>query len=178
MSRIGKKPVAIPSGVTAKVEGAVLTMKGPKGELRLTVHPLIKAVVETGNVVLTPAGESRAVGSLHGLTRSLVANMVTGVTRGYSKDLEIQGVGFKAAVQGKKLSLLLGYSKPVDYPIPDGITITVTDGTNLTIAGPDKQKVGDVAARIISYFPAEPYKGKGVRYKGEHVRRKVGKTVA
>jgi len=122
--------------------------------------------------------EGNPNGNLHGLTRTLIANMIEGVTKGYSKELEIQGVGFKAAIQGQKLMLSLGYPKPVEYTVPAGIKVAVTEGTAIVVSGADKQLVGDVSARIRSYFPAEPYKGKGIRYKGEYVRRKVGKTVA
>ncbi|MEI6147564.1 MAG: 50S ribosomal protein L6 [bacterium] len=177
MSRIGKKPVAIPSGVTVQTDGARVAAKGPKGELAVVLPATINAALKDGAVTLACSEDTAKGRSLHGLSRSLVANMVLGVSQGYSKDLELQGVGFRAAVQGEKLTMTIGYSSPIVFVAPAGITITVKD-TNMTVSGPDKQKVGDTAARIRSYYPPEPYKGKGIRYKGEHVRRKAGKTVA
>lgn len=177
MSRIGKKPVVIPSGVTVQTDGKRVTVKGPKGELTMTLPAPVTAVVKDGMIHLACADETAMGSSRHGLARSLVANMVEGVHKGYSIDLELQGVGFRAAVQGNKLTMTIGYSSPVEYVAPAGITIAVKE-TNMTVSGPDKQLVGDVAARIRSYYPPEPYKGKGIRYKGEHVRRKAGKTVA
>jgi len=176
MSRVGQKPIEIPSGVTVTVKGSDVCVKGAKEELAMVMASGVSAVVEGGKIIVTIADEEK--GNLHGLTRTLIANMIEGVTKGYSKQLEIQGVGFKAALQGQKLQLSLGFPKPVEYMIPDGIKVVVTEGTVIGISGADKQKVGDVSARIRSYFPAEPYKGKGIRYKGEYVRRKVGKTVA
>ena len=177
MSRIGRKPVAIPAGVTVQTDGTRVAVKGPKGELTLTLPPAVTAAVKDGVVSVTCTDSTATGRSLYGLGRSLLANMVTGVFKGYSIDLELQGVGFKASVQGKKLTMAIGYSSPVEYMSPDGISIAVKD-TNITVSGADKQLVGDVAARIRSYYPPEPYKGKGIRYKGEHVRRKAGKTVA
>lgn len=176
MSRVGQKPVEIPSGVTVTVNGSDVRVKGAKAELAITMASGVSAVVEGGKVIVKIADEEK--GNLHGLTRTLIANMIEGVTKGYSKALEIQGVGFKAAIQGQKLQMWLGFPKPVEYTIPDGIKVVVTEGTAMVVSGADKQMVGDVSARIRSYFPAEPYKGKGIRYKGEYVRRKVGKTVA
>lgn len=176
MSRVGQKPVEIPSGVTVTVNGPEVRVKGAKSELVITMASGVSASVDGGKVVVKVANEEQ--GNLHGLTRTLIANMIEGVTKGYSKELEIQGVGFKAAIQGQKLQMWLGFPKPVEYTIPDGIKVVVTEGTAMVVSGADKQKVGDVSARIRSYFPAEPYKGKGIRYKGEYVRRKVGKTVA
>lgn len=177
MSRIGRKPVAIPSGVTVQTDGTRVAAKGPKGELALTLPPTVTAAVKDG-VVNVACTDGTALGrSLHGLGRSLVANMVAGVSKGYSIDLELQGVGFRASVQGKKLTMAIGYSSPIEYLAPDGITIAVKE-TNITVSGADKQLVGDVSARIRAFYPPEPYKGKGIRYKGEHVRRKAGKTVA
>ncbi|OGV64822.1 MAG: 50S ribosomal protein L6 [Lentisphaerae bacterium RIFOXYA12_FULL_48_11] len=176
MSRVGQKPVEIPSGVTVTVNGADVRVKGPKEELAMTMASGVSAVVDGGKLVVKVSDEEK--GNLHGLTRTLIANMIEGVTKGYSKGLEIQGVGFKAAIQGQKLQMWLGFPKPVEYTIPDGIKVVVTEGTAMLVSGADKQLVGDVSARIRSYFPAEPYKGKGIRYKGEYVRRKVGKTVA
>jgi len=176
MSRVGQKPVEISSGVTVTINGADVHVKGAKAELSITMASGVSAAVESGKVVVKIADEEN--GNLHGLTRTLIANMIEGVTKGYSKELEIQGVGFKAAIQGQKLQMWLGFPKPVEYTIPDGIKVVVTEGTAMVVSGADKQKVGDVSARIRSYFPAEPYKGKGIRFKGEYVRRKVGKTVA
>jgi len=177
MSRVGRKPIEIPSGVTVTVNGAEVRVKGAKGDLVMTMPSGVAASVE-GAKVIVKIPEASEIENLHGLTRTLVANMIEGVTKGYSKDLEIQGVGFKAALQGQKLQMWLGFPKPVEYTIPDGIKVVVTEGTAMSVSGADKQKVGDTAARIRSHFPAEPYKGKGLRYKGEYVRRKVGKTVA
>jgi large subunit ribosomal protein L6 len=172
-------PVAVPAGVTVTVDGATVTVKGPKGELAVELPEGISAsVVDGKEISFTRPRDDRRSKSFHGLARSLVANMVEGVDKGFQKDLEIQGVGFRAAVQGKKLSLSLGFAGPKEFDIPEGVTVTEQGGVNLTVSGPDKQLVGQVAARIRSYFPAEPYKGKGLRYKGERVRRKVGKTVA
>lgn len=176
MSRIGEMPIDLPSGVTITVDGSHLTTKGSKGELSLDLPEGIAAEVEGNTVVMTREDDTRK--AYHGLARSLVANMVEGVNNGYTKELEIQGVGFRAAVQGKTLSLSLGFASPIEYTIPDTVTITVNNNTAVVITGTDKQQVGEVAARIRSFYPAEPYKGKGVRYKGERVRRKEGKTVA
>lgn len=178
MSRIGQQPVDIPEGVTVTATGSCVSVKGKQGELSQDVPGAISVAVADGKVMVTRGDETRESRSYHGLVRSLIANMVEGVSKGFSKDLEIQGVGFRGAVQGKTLSLSLGFASPIAYPIPEGITITEAGGTKITIAGADKQKVGDVAARIRGFFPAEPYKGKGIRYVGEQVRRKVGKTVA
>jgi large subunit ribosomal protein L6 len=177
MSRIGKKPVAIPSGVTVQANGTTVSAKGPKGELSVVLMPSIKADVRDGLVLITCTEDTATGRSRHGLVRSLIANMVTGVDKGYVIELELQGVGFRAAVQGSKLTMNLGYSSPVVFETPKGITVAVKESV-ITVSGSDKQMVGDVAARIRSFYPPEPYKGKGVRYKGEHVRRKAGKTVA
>lgn len=178
MSRIGQQPIKVPAGVTVTWQSPVLTVKGPKGTLRQTIAASLQIRQEAGvlRVILEPPNPE--LGALHGLQRSLVANMLTGVVQGYSKELEIQGVGFKAALQGRKLVFSLGYSAPVALQIPEGIEVKVIEGINLTVTGADKQLVGDLAARIKSFYPAEPYKGKGIRFKGEYVRRKVGKTVA
>lgn len=178
MSRIGKKPVAIPSGVTVSVEGSAVKVKGPKGELSQEVPASLEVKVENNEVAVSPREASPFARAMHGTVRSLVQNMIDGVTKGYSKDLEIQGVGFRAQVQGKQVTLSLGYSHPIVFQVPDQVTVEVKDGTALTVSGPSKQMVGQVSARIRSFYPAEPYKGKGVRYKGEHVRRKAGKAVA
>jgi large subunit ribosomal protein L6 len=177
MSRIGAKAVAVPSGVTVQQEGARLAAKGPKGEMSVTVPAPVEARVQDGKILVSIPGEAPEARGLHGLTRTLIANMLSGVASGFSKELELQGVGFRAAVQGDKLTMALGYSHPVEFLAPAGIKIAVKEST-ITVSGPNKQLVGNVAARIRSFFPPEPYKGKGVRYKGEYVRRKAGKTVA
>jgi large subunit ribosomal protein L6 len=178
MSRVGEKPIEIPSGVTVKVEPSLVAVKGGQGELSMKISDFIKVETDDKAVTVTRADDTRESKSFHGMTRSMISNMIEGVSKGFSKELEIQGVGFKAVVQGQKLSLSLGFASPVEYTIPEGVNIKVDNNTAVTVTGPDKQQVGDVAARIRSFFPAEPYKGKGVRYKDEHVRRKVGKTVA
>ena len=175
MSRIGKKPVALPKGVTATVEGKTVKVKGPKGELKVTLVPEVDASVGADGVTLTPREDMENARAMWGMSRTLVNNLVTGVTTGFSQKLEIQGVGYRAAVQGKNLNLQLGFSHDVSYPIPAGIAITAEKPTMLTVAGIDKQLVGQVAAEIRAYRKPEPYKGKGVRYVGEYVRRKEGK---
>jgi large subunit ribosomal protein L6 len=175
MSRIGKKPVALPKGVTATVNGKTVSVKGPKGELKVTLVAEVDAKVDEHGVTLTPRTDMERADAMWGMSRTLVNNLVTGVTQGFTSKLEIQGVGYRAAVQGKNLNLQLGFSHDVSYPIPAGITITAEKPTMLTVAGIDKQLVGQVAAEIRGYRPPEPYKGKGVRYDGEYVRRKEGK---
>ena len=170
--------MAVPAGVTASVQGGTVTIKGPKGESKLAVKAPVTVKVENGQLVVACPSELKADKALYGTVRSLLACMVVGVTQGYAKDLEIQGVGFRAALQGKKLTMSLGYSHPIEFEVPEGITVKVTDNTQINVAGINKQQVGEVAAHLRSFYPAEPYKGKGVRYKGEHVRRKAGKTVA
>jgi large subunit ribosomal protein L6 len=177
MSRIGKLPVAVPPQVKVEIKGRQVSVEGPKGKLGFELPPRTTAKLEGASVLVSREGEDAEAKSLHGLSRALINNMVKGVSEGFVKKLEIQGVGFKAAVQGGKVNLLLGYSHPVNYPIPGQIKVTVEDNTKLTIEGPDKQVVGQVAAEIRSYYPPEPYKGKGVRYAGEKVVRKEGKTV-
>ena len=176
MSRIGKQPVAIPSGVTVDHREPVLTVRGPKGKLTLDVHPAMTVHVAEKEVVVGRPSDGRVHRSLHGLTRALIANMMHGVTSGYSKTLEIVGVGYRAQKKGKQLVLSLGYSHTIDYPEPEGITLECPRQDVVVVNGIDKQKVGQVAAEIRSFRPPEPYKGKGVRYQGEHIRRKVGKT--
>ena len=178
MSRIGKKIIDLPKAVTVAVspEGGV-KVEGPMGKLEWTLPKQISARIENSSLIVERASELRSVRALHGLSRSLVANMVAGVSTGFVKDLEIQGVGFKAALQGKVLNLSLGFSHPVLFPVPDGIKITVTENTKIKIEGIDKKLVGQVAADIRAYYPPEPYKGKGVRYAGEQIVRKEGKTV-
>lgn len=176
MSRIGKKPVAIPSNVTVTVDGSTVKVKGPKGELTRTFDPSMKIRVEGGEVIIDRPGEDKRDRAMHGLTRALLANMVTGVTEGFKKTLEIVGVGYKAEKRGKNLVVTVGYSHPVNYPEPSGITLTTPAPTTIVIEGIDKQKVGQVAAELREFRPPEPYKGKGIRYQGEQVRRKAGKT--
>jgi large subunit ribosomal protein L6 len=178
MSRIGNKAVDIPDKVKVSVgnDGAV-AVEGPKGKLRWTLPRNIRATVADNRVSLLRDAETRSVKALHGLSRSLVHNMVVGVSEGFTKQLEIEGVGFKAAVQGSNLNLSLGFSHPILFPIPPEIKITVTENTKLTVQGVDKKLVGQVAADIRRFYPPEPYKGKGVRYAGEQIRRKEGKTV-
>ncbi len=175
MSRIGRKPIAIPDGVTVDVAPALISVKGPKGELSQTVSADMKVLESGGSLTVerpTDRGDHRA---LHGLTRSLIANMVEGVTDGFEKRLEIQGVGYRARLQGKALELAVGYSHPISVTAPEGIEFEVPAPTQVVVRGIDKQLVGEIAARIRRTRPPEPYKGKGVRYEGEHVRRKVGK---
>ena len=178
MSRIGKQPVSIPDKVKVSVTNGTVLVEGPKGKVQKSFAPVVKVVVSDKKVTFAPADDSRFANAMYGTARSVVAGMVKGVTEGYTKDLEIQGVGFKANLQGKQLDLALGYSHPILMDIPDGIKITVTDQTRLKIEGADKQLVGAVTAEIRGYYPPEPYKGKGVRIVGERVRRKEGKTVA
>jgi large subunit ribosomal protein L6 len=178
MSRIGKTPVTLPDKVKVSVtDGGQVTVEGPKGTLRWTLPKAISLSVEGNSATLTRTGEDRAVRALHGLARALVNNMVTGVSAGFRRDLEIQGVGFRAAVKGDKLDLNIGYSHPVLFPIPKEIKVAVTDNTKISVEGIDRQLVGQVAADIRAYYPPEPYKGKGIRYSDEQVRRKEGKTV-
>ena len=175
MSRIGKKPVPVPSGVTANVEGQTVKVKGPKGALQLVLHGDVLAKLEDGAVKVDPRNETKRARSQWGKARTLVANLVAGVTKGFERKLEITGVGFRAAVQGKNLQLQLGYSHDVAYAIPEGISIVTPKPTEIVITGIDKQKVGQVAAEIRGYRPPEPYKGKGVKYAGEYIFRKEGK---
>jgi large subunit ribosomal protein L6 len=178
MSRIGNQPVEIPEKVTVNVDqNGTVSVEGPKGKLRWTLPREIQASVKDNRISLVRKAEARGVKALHGLSRSLLHNMVRGVSEGFTKQLEIEGVGFRAAVQGSNLNLSLGFSHPISFPIPKDITITVADNTKITIQGADKQLVGQVAADIRRFYPPEPYKGKGIRYAGEQIRRKVGKTV-
>lgn len=178
MSRIGNKSIELPDKVKFNLTGeGIVHVEGPKGKLEWTLPKQIKAKLEDKHIKLERDSDVRAVKALHGLSRSLISNMVAGVSAGFVKDLEIQGVGFKAAVQGKVLNLNLGFSHPILFPIPEGIKITVADNTKIKIEGIDKQLVGQVAADIRAYYPPEPYKGKGVRYAGEQIIRKEGKTV-
>ena len=177
MSRIGKTPILVPERVKVEVKGQRVFVEGPKGKLDFRLPRRTSAALKEGTLVVDRQGNDAEAKSLHGLTRSILNNLVKGVSEGFVKKLEIQGVGFKAAVQGKNVNLSLGYSHPVLYPIPDQIKVTVEENTKLTIEGPNKQVVGQVAAEIRSFYPPEPYKGKGVRYADEKVLRKEGKTV-
>ncbi len=178
MSRIGKKPVPVPAGVTAGVTGNTVTVKGPKGELSRTLHPELAVALEGGALVVTRPSDSAKHKALHGLSRTLVANMVEGVTRGYEKALEIQGVGYKAEAKPFGLLLTVGYSHQVQFKAPPGIKLSADQPTLVKISGCDKELVGQVTANIRAVRPPEPYKGKGIRYVGEKVRRKAGKTGA
>ena len=175
MSRVGKKPVAIPSGVTAAVEGQAVKIKGQKGELRFVVPDDVSVAVETGAIKVDPRSQSKQARALWGTSRARIANLVEGVTKGYEKRLEITGVGYRAAAQGKVLKLSLGYSHEIDFAAPDGVAITTPKPTEIVLAGIDKQRVGQAAAEIRSLRPPEPYKGKGVKYAGEFIFRKEGK---
>ena len=175
MSRVGKKPVAIPSGVTASVEGQVVKVKGPKGALVVALHGDVAAKVEGSEVKIDPRADTKRARAMWGTYRSLLANAMTGVTKGFERRLEITGVGYRAAVQGKNLQVQLGYSHDIVYPIPEGITIAVPKTTEVVVTGIDQQKVGHVAAEIRAFRKPEPYKGKGVKYAGEYIFRKEGK---
>ncbi|NIP60690.1 MAG: 50S ribosomal protein L6 [Gemmatimonadetes bacterium] len=176
MSRIGKQPVEIPDGVQVSASGGRVTVKGPKGELDMEVHPDIAVAVEDGEVRVSRPTEQARHKALHGLTRSLIANMVEGVTEGYERTLEIQGVGYRADTSGRGIRLNVGFSHPIQYDAPEGVTVECPDQTTIVVSGADKQLVGQTAAEIRSFRPPEPYKGKGIRYRGERVRRKAGKT--
>jgi len=175
MSRIGKKPIPIPSGVTAKLDGQTIAVKGAKGELKFTAPEEVAISIEGGAVHVTPHGEDKRARAMWGTARAQVQNLVGGVTKGFEKKLEINGVGYKAAVAGKNLQLSLGYSHDVIYPIPAGVTIATPKPTEITVAGIDKRQVGQIAAEIRAFRGPEPYKGKGVKYVGEFVFRKEGK---
>jgi len=175
MSRIGKRPVTVPSGVTATVDGQIVKMKGPKGQLQFVVHNDVEVKFEKGAITVAPRVKTNRAQAMFGTARAQVANLVAGVTKGFEKKLEITGVGYRAALQGKNLQLALGYSHDVVFPIPEGIAITVPKPTEIVIVGNDSQRVGQVAAEIRSYRPPEPYKGKGVKYANEFIFRKEGK---
>src|SRR6185503_18213555 len=177
MSRIGKQPVVIPAKVKVDVKGSKVFVEGPKGKLDMEIPRRTSLKIEGGNVLVARDGDDAEARAMHGLSRALVNNMVKGVSEGYVKKLEINGVGFKAAVQGKVVNMTLGYSHPINYEIPDQIKVTAEENTKITIEGPSKQAVGQVAAELRSYYPPEPYKGKGVKYSDERVERKEGKTV-
>lgn len=177
MSRIGKQPIVIPPKVKVEVKGRKVLVEGPKGKLDWELPRRTSMKVEDGKIVVSRESEESQVKALHGLSRALLCNMVKGVSDGFVRKLEIQGVGFKAAVQGKNVNMTLGYSHPINYTVPDQVKVTVEENTKLTIEGPDKRLVGQVASELRAFYPPEPYKGKGVRYAGEHVQRKEGKTV-
>jgi len=177
MSRIGKKPIPVPAKVQVDIKGSHVTVKGPKGELSRSFHPDLQIVLEEGVLRVERSTDQRMHRAMHGLTRALLANMVTGVSNGYAKALEIVGTGYRAELQGQKLVLYLGYSHPIEFMAPEGIAFEVPrGGRSVTIQGIDKELVGEIAARIRRQRPPEPYKGKGIRYAGEHVRRKAGKA--
>jgi large subunit ribosomal protein L6 len=178
MSRIGKKPVTVPKGVTLQLQDHTVAVKGPKGELRRTLHEEMQLAFDKDQFTVARPSDEQKHKSLHGLTRTLVQNMVEGVSKGFSKTLEIQGVGYKAEAKPYGVNLIVGYSHPVKYEAPKGIKISVDNNTTVKIEGADKELVGQVAAELRSVRPPEPYKGKGIRYVGEHVRRKAGKTGA
>jgi large subunit ribosomal protein L6 len=175
MSRTGQKPVVLPSGVTAELDGQEVRIKGPKGELSAVLVEEVIAKIEDGEIKIAPRDESQRARAMWGLSRTCVANLVEGVSEGFTKTLEISGVGYRAAVQGTDLQLALGFSSEITYPIPDGIQITCARPTEIQVSGIDKQQVGQVAAEIRSFRPPEPYKGKGIKYAGEYVFRKEGK---
>lgn len=176
MSRVGKLPIVIPAGVDVKVEGNVVTVKGPKGQLSKEFHPEMNIAIEDGKVVVTRPNDQKQYRALHGLTRSLINNMVQGVTNGFSKSLELEGVGYRAAKQGKKLVLTVGYSHPVEMEPGEGLEVEVPAPNKIIVKGIDKEKVGAFAANIRAVREPEPYKGKGIKYEGEHIRRKEGKA--
>ena len=176
MSRIGKQPIEIPQGAEVTLNGQAVRVKGPKGELSFDVHPDISVTMDDGVVTVTRPSDEPQHRALHGLTRMLVANMVEGVVTGFRKTLEIQGVGYRAMPRGSGIELHLGFSHTIQYPAPEGVSLNLPDQTTIVVTGLDKQKVGQAAAEIRSFRPPEPYKGKGIRYQGEHVRRKAGKT--
>jgi large subunit ribosomal protein L6 len=178
MSRVGKKPITVPKGVEIKIKGGHIEVQGPSGSLERDIHPDVKVTVEGDTVQVTRPTDMGFHRALHGTTRALIANMVIGVTKGFTKELEIQGIGYKAEMQGNKLNLTLSMSHPVVYVAREGISIEVPAPTKIVVKGTDKELVGQVAAEIRAIDPPEPYKGKGIRYVGEHVRRKAGKTGA
>ncbi|MBE6835744.1 MAG: 50S ribosomal protein L6 [Ruminococcaceae bacterium] len=176
MSRIGREPIVIPAGVDVTVDGSTVTVKGPKGELTRTVHPNMTVEKKDGQILVSRPNDNKENRSLHGLTRTLIANMVTGVEKGFSKELEINGIGYRAEKKGKDLVMTIGYSHQVIMSEVDGISIDVPAPNKIIISGPDKQKVGQFAAEVREKRPPEPYKGKGIKYASEHIRRKEGKA--
>ncbi len=175
MSRVGMNPVPVPDGVEVTIDGAAVSVSGKLGTLGASIAPEVSAALDEGRVVVTPLGESKRARQMWGLTRTIINNMVVGVSQGFHKDLQIEGVGYRAAVQGRTLTLDLGFSHRINYPIPEGIEITCERPTAIRVAGADRQAVGQVAAEIRAFRKPEPYKGKGIRYVGEYVRRKEGK---
>jgi large subunit ribosomal protein L6 len=175
MSRIGKRPVVVPSGITANVEGQTVKIKGPKGALQVVLHDDVSVKLDGGQIKVDPRSETKRARSQWGTSRTLIANLIAGVTKGFEQRLEINGVGYRASVQGKNLQIALGYSHDIVYPIPEGITIATPRPVEIVITGSDRQKVGQVAAEIRDYRPPEPYKGKGIKYAGERIFRKEGK---
>jgi len=175
MSRIGKRAIAVPSGITANVEGQTVKVKGPKGALAVAVHDDVSVKLEGGQIKVEPRAETKRARAQWGTSRTLIANLISGVTKGFERRLEINGVGYRAAVQGKNLQIALGYSHDIVYPIPEGITIATPRPVEIVITGSDRQKVGQVAAEIRDYRPPEPYKGKGIKYSDERIFRKEGK---
>jgi large subunit ribosomal protein L6 len=175
MSRIGKKPIPVPSGVTANIEGQTVNIKGPKGALSVALHVDVAVKLEGGQIKVDPRSETKRARSQWGTSRTLISNLISGVTKGFEQRLEINGVGYRAAVQGKNLQIALGYSHDIVYPIPEGIAIVTPRPVEIVITGSDRQKVGQVAAEIREYRPPEPYKGKGIKYAGERIFRKEGK---
>ena len=175
MSRIGKRPVAVPAGITANVAGQTVKVKGPKGTLEVVLHDDVSVALDGGRIKIDPRNETKRARAQWGTSRTLIANLIAGVTKGFEQRLEINGVGYRAAVQGKNLQLALGYSHDVAYPIPEGITIATPKPVEIVISGIDRQKVGQVAAEIREFRPPEPYKGKGVKYANERIFRKLGK---
>ena len=178
MSRIGKKAIAVPTGITANVEGQTVKVKGPKGALQVVLHDDVAVKLDGGEIKVDPRSDSKRARAQWGTSRTLIANLIAGVTKGFEQRLEINGVGYRASVQGKNLQLALGYSHDIVYPIPEGIAIATPRPVEIVISGIDRQKVGQVAAEIREYRPPEPYKGKGIKYAEETVRRKQGKTGA
>ena len=178
MSRIGNLPIEIPAGVEVTADNALVKVKGPKGELLQELNDSIELEIAENQIHVRPKDDNRQTKAIQGTIRSLISNMVTGVVSPYSKDLLIEGVGFRAAVKGTEVGLELGYSHPINHPIPEGVSVTVAENVKIRVEGPDKQKVGQLAAEIKNYYPVEPYKGKGVRILGEYVRRKEGKKSA
>lgn len=176
MSRIGKMPIAVPAGVEVAIDGTTVTVRGPKGELSRTFQPSMTITQEGSEIIVTRPDDTRESKSFHGLTRTLIANMVEGVSKGFSKKLQMVGVGYRATLKGKDLEMSLGYSHPVFVEAPENITFEVPSQTEVVVSGPDKEQVGQVAADIRKWRKPEPYKGKGIRYEGEYVRRKVGKA--
>ena len=175
MSRIGKKAITVPSGITANVEGQTVKVKGPKGALQVVLHDDVAVKLDGGEIKVDPRAETKGARAQWGTSRTLIANLIAGVTKGFERRLEISGVGYRASVQGKNLQLALGYSHDIVYPIPEGITIATPRPVEIVISGSDRQKVGQVAAEIREYRPPEPYKGKGIKYAGERIFRKEGK---